>query len=642
MTEIMLKYNPIQIRADITIDGDEIAKTSNLYRYRNTPLEDWVDVLIPELVDYSNDDNIRIEICSLQKYIDEINKAIRVYEKKHRHVDIEVVENPSTGYKGRLNKLSQMIETLNIESGVSEIATYPFDVIVVSLADEDDYEEVLTNVFPDLDVKADKAILISSQECEEDGFEYKQYEIKDFEDRHIDARILVFPSLNECSNKYWRLLKEKVNGDGEFILVSVLNSKPKKNDELFDYIAEQLEKKGKINRSRFVFISDNPEDNLDYIQDEYGVKLNEMLDYDNADEIVEYVKSYIQNVCYVRKIKEQSSYLKRYLESMQEDISREAERTKSCEEAHTIMADYKRLSDAIVAHYESLTLMEYGSHSSESATSEFIEVLSESIKDFMVDEVIKSMAKLKEGINIDSATTSALSGILGAAFYGANSTGISTAYALLDPFSNGSRENDIMVLTEAVLNDFLVSYLSEHFSLVARNEAIIAEGIILQKEYLIQGLIKDKIGELCQKYIKQLSGIEKKTENGKKMGFFAWVTENITRSDIGLYSYSKTYLDYDNNNYSEMSKKIKRRLKTIEINIELIFSNAFKELGFDVSSEILESKIDSIKDLADASAKRVESKCSELLSQMEISSSDKGKIDGIGNLIAELEEIISL
>lgn len=632
MTEIVFKYNPIQVRADITIEGNEVAKTSNLYRYRNTPLEDWIDVMIPELVDYCNDDNIRIEIRSLQKYIDEINKAIRTYEKNHRHVDIEVSQTPSTGYKGRLNKISQIIELVKeAEVDLTITDDYPLDVFVVSMADEDEYEEMLGMIFPDIDAKSGQAILITKQEYEEDGFETKIYGLNDLEDRHVDARVLIFPSLNECSNKYWRLLKEKINGDRDYILIALLNSKPKKNDELFDYVAEQLEKKGKINKSRFVFISENPEDNLEYIQDQYGVKLNDILDYDNADEVLEKIMSYIQNVCYVRKIAELSECLKNHFELLQERISREAEKNKDVDELDRIMQAYRNVMDSINNHYGSISCVESGSFSPENATAEFIELLTNNITDLVVEDAIKVRSNDEFGY-LGSAIHR---GLVKVSF-------VAESYDLYDKFRSRSKEGDIMALTESTFSDFLINFFSEHILLQARNETELTNGFVLKKTYPILPLIKDNVQEICQKSVRKIARIEKKNESGRKIGFFSWVTENISQYDFEYYLRSRSHLDYENSDYSEISKKIKRRIKTIEADIESIFAMAFKQLGFDKGASILKQRIQNIESMTNASIKRLEEKCSEAIDQMEISSEDKCRITNIENLLKELEEVINL
>ena len=637
MTEIVFKYNPIQVRADILVDGDEIAKTSNLYRYRNTPLEDWVDVLITELVDYSNDDNILIEIRSLQKYIDEINKAIRVYEKKHRHIDIEVRENPSIGYKGRLNKISQIIEQVNEADDRLKLSdVYPLDIIMVSMADSEDYKEMLGTIIPDMDVDSEGAVMITTHEVEEDGFRTIIHPIDELEDRHVDSRVFVFPSLDECSNKYWRLLKEKVNGDRDYLLVALLNDKPKKNDELFDYIAEQLEKKGKINKSRFVFISENPEDNLDYIQDEYGVKLSEILEFDDADEALDRIKCYIQDVSYVRKINELCSLLKATLETSQEEIAREAERNKSVDAIENFMLTYRNTMNTINNHYSSITLTQRGDFCAQNATPEFVELLTKRITDFVIEEVIKIISDYKAGgalgdvigkwINLDIGGTS----------------GISLAYNLLDGFKDGSKEADLIALTEVSLAEFIVSYMSEHLLLEAGSTTGIEGGLVLQKSYSIYPLIKDKLDVLCKKYTQEISGIIKKNEYGQKMRFFEWVTENIARSDMGLNSYSRSYLNYQNNNYSEVTKKVRRRIKTIEAEISKTLAKAFSELGFGNNSNMLEQKILKIEALTEASMKRFEEKCEDAIARMEISSEDKARIDDIDSLLHDLEEVINL
>lgn len=635
MTEIVFEYNPIQVRAEIIIEGSEIAKTSNLYRYRNTPLEDWVDVLIPELVEYSNDDNIQIEIRSLQKYIDEINKAIRTYEKKHRHIDIEVIENPSTGYKGRLNKLSQIIEQIKEAEGELAITDeYPLDVLVVSMADEDEYNGLLSNIFHDIKAKSDQAILVSNKECEVEGFEVISHEISDFEDRHVDARVFIFPSLNECSNKYWRLLKEKVNGKNDYVMIALLNSKPKKNDELLDYIAEQLEKKGKINKSRFIFISENTEDNMDYIQDEYGVKLTDMLDYDSADESIDKVKHYIQNVSYVRKIAELSDGLKKQFEGLHKHITLEAEKNKSVAELDRFMTDYKNVMESINNHYRSLSLVKYGDFSAKNAKDEFIEMLTQNITEMLVEDVIKSMADLKDG------KSEAMGKLFGLSSVSAMS--ITLGYNLLDLFKNGQKAQDVMALAESTLRGFIIYYISNHMSLEARKETEISSDIVLQKSYEVYPLIKDRVEELCKKGIDKIAAIEKKNDSGQKMVFFEWVTANISRTDMGLYSYSHTYLNYDKNDYSEVSKKIKRRLKTIEADFEAIFKQVIKALDFNQCGSVLEEKIEKIESMTDGSIKKIEKICNEELTKMDINDDDKCRIADLDDIMSELEGIINL
>lgn len=637
MTEIVFEYNPIQVRADIIIEGSKIAQTSNLYRYRNTPLEDWIDVLIPELVDYSNDDNIQIEIHSVQKYIDEINKAIRNYEKTHRHIDIEVIENPSTGYKGRLNKISQIIEQIkegNVEFDITD--DYPLDVLVVSMTDNDEYEEFLGNLFPDINAKSNQALLISNKGSEVDGFEPINHEINELDDRHIGTRVYIFPLLNECSNKYWRLLKEKVNGTGDYVLIALLNSKPKKNDELLDYVAEQLEKKGKINKSRFVFVSENTEDNLDYIQDEYGVKIIDMLDYDNADEAIEKVKWYIQNVSYVRKIAELSESLKSQFEVLQENISREAEKNKSVAELVEIISAYRNTMDSINNHYRSISMVQYGEFSAKNAKDEFIEVLTQNITDMIVEDVIKFLADVKDG-------KKEISSLIGGTLAQSRSLmGISLGYDLLDSFKNGNKSQDVMALFEVTLSDFLTYYLSNHISLEARRETVISEGIILQKSYSIYPLIKDRLETLCQNSVRKISSIMKKSDSGQKMAFFEWITENISRTDMGLYSYRKSYLDYNKNDYSEVSKKIKRRIKTIAPEIESIFTEAFEKLSFDGGASVFEEKIEKIETMTDTSINKLEKRCNEEIEKMDISDADKCRIANLGDIISELEGAINL
>lgn len=281
--------------------------------------------------------------------------------------------------------------------------------------------------------------------------------------------------------------------------------------------------------------------------------------------------------------------------------------------------------DSINNHYRSISLVESKSFSPENATAEFIELLTINITNWVVEDAIKDKSNDRYGD------------------WGSDMIFLEqVSHDYFIKFRSRSKEEDIMALTEATLSDFLIYCLSNHVSLQARNETELVNGIVLQKTYPFFPLIKDNVRDICQKSVRKIAKIEKKNESGRKIGFFSWVTENISYHDLKIILRSRSHLGYEDCDYSEISKKIKRRIKTIDADMESIFAMAFKQLGFDMCASILEQRIQKIESMTNASIKRLEEKCSEAIDQMEISNEDKCRITNIENLLKELEEVINL
>lgn len=352
MTKAEIKYNPFKRKTEITINEDAIATTSDLYRYRNTPLEDWVDVLIPKLVEYCNDDDITLSIFSVQSYIDTIKDQVNDYSKKNRHVVIDVTEEASIGYKGRLSKIEHIEKEMSAAVSPND-ATPDVQILVVSMSGEEEYAKATKELFG-VATNPNEGYLITNFQHEEEGFLPLDAFPAELEDNFINIEFLVFPLLETCSNKYWRKLKEVTAASENYILLAHLNHMPRKNDELYNYISEHLERKGYLNRSRFLFVCDNAEENEEYLRDEYGARNISMLDPDYVKSSLRSVKKYIQNVCYVDKINEKSSLIRCNLQAWQSRSvagSENANLLKTLEEEYLVRVDLlAKYCDALTIH----------------------------------------------------------------------------------------------------------------------------------------------------------------------------------------------------------------------------------------------------------------------------------------------------
>ena len=105
----------------------------------------------------------------------------------------------------------------------------------------------------------------------EDGFCKERTIVQTINDSFLNIKFIVFPCEEMLTNDYWNVLKKIINKDENWMLVTQLNCEPQNNEKLYEVIEEQLNKKGKRNRSRFVFISDNANENKEFIKTEFGV-----------------------------------------------------------------------------------------------------------------------------------------------------------------------------------------------------------------------------------------------------------------------------------------------------------------------------------------------------------------------------------
>lgn len=131
MTDIKIVYNPIESRTDILVNGKDIAVTSRLYKYRNTCLEYYIDIIIPEMVSYCNDD-INLEVFSIKKYIENMQKKVKEYLRENPDIDIRFTGKECLGYRERLAKLE------NIQSNLVGIVSsdnliYNLPIFIISL-----------------------------------------------------------------------------------------------------------------------------------------------------------------------------------------------------------------------------------------------------------------------------------------------------------------------------------------------------------------------------------------------------------------------------------------------------------------------------------------------------------------------------
>lgn len=634
MTSVEIKYNPFKTKTDIYINDGEIAKTSNLYRYRNTPLEDWVDVLIPELVEYCNDDEISLRVCSIQKYIDDINDQIKAYSKKHRHVDIEVEECASTGYKGRLAKIYQIQEsvtpTITLEESCPDI-----QVLVVSMAGKNEYSQMI-EVLVGRELDVEEGFYISNFQHDEEGFSKVDVSISEIDDKYINIEVLIYPCLQECVNKYWRLLKEKTSQSKNYMLLAQLNSNPKKNDELYRYLLDQLEKKGQLNKARFIFITDNMDDNDEYLRDEYGVRNITMLENINVESAFSLVKEYIQNVCYRNKIVSMEHFFRNGLWDIQGAIARETEKNKCIDEINHEKEVYRRQADTLIQHFNSLTLISNKPKSIDTLTDYFIEDLTIQLRELVKKIAITGLWKkgtsdlfAREEYTFVSAVRRATIG-----------TVISELSRL---FASGQYKEDVKRCVEERVKAHVYEYLKGK-SVLMSDATVLEEGIILATDYPVMNLIEEAIDveQYCNAFINQLGDIKKRTEYSSNVEFYTWVIGGIDFRELARSLGGFIYMNDNPNDYSAVDRGIKRRLKTVEDKIKEFFREIEMSTGINILSKVLERKKKITEELINTNVACVIQKIDAYEKQWDISAEEIAKLANIDVILSELDKVIEL
>lgn len=608
MTNAILSYNPILMKSEFAINGEEIAKTSNLYRYRNTPIEDWIDVFIPELIEYCNDDKVSIEIRSLQKYIDDVKNKIDDYCKTHRVV-ITVLESPSIGYKGRINKIKNILVELGEVSLLPQEAE-DLSIVVASSAEKEDHEEFLKDFLNTEDITTDKGFYVSELSAGEE-FEKLDIELPWINDRNVRVKLILFPNLIDCDNRYWLSLKDIVSDEKDYMFIAVLNRDRNKNDELIDYIAEQYDKKGKLNRSRFILLSSNPQDNVNYLRDEYGMKVSRIFDFDEASECHVAIQYYIQNISYPKKINFLYSEIKTILETKQSDIARRTEIRKSVEELDFQRIYFEQECDKIKEHYSSLILK---NSSDGDIIDRFIQTVTDNIVVFIIEEAKLTAKKITPTSSINYFTRM-----------------LNTHLNFIE-IEKAPQISKIAgeTLCELIINHYTTNVIT------CANKTILDLGIKLGTEYEVLPFVEENIRHECFKFTNEISEMKKNSEDGSKIRFFEWITENTTILDFGKIS--DNFLSSGNGEKSyEAKKKIKRRIKKIETQIKDFLTS------IDLSVyDVLGQKKEKIELLIEESRERFISKCDNLEKQLVISDSDKSQIETLSELIDDINTAIEL
>ncbi|SEI96331.1 hypothetical protein SAMN02910453_1714 [Lachnospiraceae bacterium A10] len=602
MTNIEIKYNPILCKTEIRINNKEIAKTCNLYRYRNTLLDDWVDICISELVEFCNDDEYVIEIISLQKYVDMLREAVNSFCKNNRQIQIDIKENVSIGYKGRLAKLNKIEKTAPVR--ISNKNEADMQVMILSLCEDNSYEKFIDNLFG-IQVNVKNGHLFSNFEIIEDGFETNETELSVLEDQYLNMEMLLFPNFYNCSNKYWKILKERLSNSEGYTLIVQLNSELRKNDEFFDYYLEEIGKKGFYNKIHFLFFSENKEENYRYLKNEYG--LRNFLMVDEEVSVIKHIRDCIESIGYIEKIRSIKDKISIELEDYYQKKQENDKRKMQMEVVEQLKDEFLQQTEALKQHYNSLRLEVCTDYISPQKSMEsFVDITTKEIREFVYENYVYLGKRKSE-----------------------NSFFYRSYYEKRKEFLyDGSIEKDVEAIFEKNIKEMVKSYLEKAYFIRADKNNIIDK---TAREYKLISLINDyKLEDLCSSFVKNIRDIKKRTEYHSTVTYFVWLTENIS-----AYECEDKYFD-------SIDKKINRRLKTIEKDIISFFESMLDQPVRDSLQKIIEKKIKHNELLIDVKSKEVLNYIDEMKHGWNLSAENEEDTCGLEELIHEVEECVEV
>jgi hypothetical protein len=326
MTKVYLSYNPFTVKTEITVNDEKISSTSTLYRYRNTPMQDWVDTFLPDLVEHCNDDEISITFQGLQFNFDDLEEQIEVYTKKNRDIEVKLEHEVSKSQVGRIGALSSIIDEIqNNQQLVPELKTESIrhqiedtfnanlEIVVISANDKLKVN-FINNLIGKVVLKEenDKGIKIVDNDRakgftrlqSEDDFDVFEGNLAFVNSKYASLIITDTPNSETQEDSYYRYIKKAITAIEKPIILFVLDSiSSNNNEEFLNLISEQFKQKGKQNKQRFIFVAEKPNTAKKMLYSDYTINNAQIFKLEEIQEVQYKVKEYMEEYCLVDKIR---------------------------------------------------------------------------------------------------------------------------------------------------------------------------------------------------------------------------------------------------------------------------------------------------------------------------------------------------
>ena len=284
MAKVWIKYDPFIGKTEFTVNDAAIDQNSGLYKYLDTPVEDWVDRLFPALVEHCNDDEIEMTFKGFLHYFQLLESVHAEFSRKNTEYDIELhyESSPSpTERKENLLKILAEIRQLPEMGDVLQDAALNEPMPVAVLGGAEEQRNVLIEMIPG-------AI------------------------EPVDAEAAI----------------------RENLVLYLLEKEWKQNDQRhMEWISEQFRAKTKHRRRRFLFIAEDVSSAVRMLSSEAGIKKAVVYSLDELTAIKKAIDGYANQICLLDTLKFKSwmavKALKVYCEYLKEIMPQNTDQLSS-------------------------------------------------------------------------------------------------------------------------------------------------------------------------------------------------------------------------------------------------------------------------------------------------------------------------
>lgn len=325
MVKVELSHNPFTNETKILVNSELINETSTLYKHRNTPMKDWVEYFLPDLVQHCNDDKISITFHGLQFNYEDLEERVKQYY--NREVEITLEQRVAKSQISRLGSLSDIIdEILNVQEILPELKYEkfsdsiienlyaPIEAIIISGNDSikaNFINSLLGQAIIEINnergikiVDNRKSKHIMSLETEEE-FDIFEAEIPFAKGKYSKLVIVDTPNSETQSNYYYRYIKKAIAAVEKPIIIYALDRfSENNNEEYLSLIAENFRQQGKQNKERFIFISENTDEAQKLLNSDYTISKAQIFSIHDVDKVKQTIHRYINGYSLNEKIRE--------------------------------------------------------------------------------------------------------------------------------------------------------------------------------------------------------------------------------------------------------------------------------------------------------------------------------------------------
>ncbi|MBI9013197.1 MAG: hypothetical protein JEZ08_13270 [Clostridiales bacterium] len=360
MTKVFIAYNPFKVQTTIIINDEAISSTSRLFRYRKTPMQDWVEVIVKDIVDHCNDDVIEITFKGLKFNYKQLETQVDQFSKVHRDIELNLIKELSKSQIGRIGELSTIIDELLEEPLIIKDQLKGKDFLnenisrVLVISSNNQLKKEFMDVFLDVEIETtdvDKGTIIIDKDKkeglelvdDEGAFTFYESDISFAKSKHSTLQVVNIPNTETQSSTYYRYTKKAIQSDEKPMVIIVLESDiVDNNEEFLSMIAKEYKRQGQQNKHRFIFIAEDPEEAKDDLYTEFAIKNTPVFSLEDIKSVQNIVQGYISDYNMIRKVNDIYTSINDYIRPLKEKILIQAEMNMKTDEMDAMYQDALR------------------------------------------------------------------------------------------------------------------------------------------------------------------------------------------------------------------------------------------------------------------------------------------------------------